>query len=95
MLDLSALGAFFAAAFLLNIAPGPDMLYVIGRSIGQGRRAGTVSALGIFVGCLVHILLQQLDWRLSSVHHRFCLTLCDMPGRATSLSRPADIPWTK
>jgi threonine/homoserine/homoserine lactone efflux protein len=57
MPDFSALGAFFAAAFLLNIAPGPDMLYVIGRSIGQGRRAGTVSALGIFVGCLVHIFI--------------------------------------
>ncbi|MGA3092934.1 MAG: LysE family translocator [Terriglobales bacterium] len=57
MPDLSALGAFCAAAFLLNIAPGPDMLYVIGRSIGQGRRAGTVSALGIFAGCLVHIFI--------------------------------------
>jgi threonine/homoserine/homoserine lactone efflux protein len=57
MPDFSALGAFFAAAFLLNIAPGPDMLYVIGRSIGQGRRAGTVSALGVFVGCLVHIFI--------------------------------------
>jgi len=55
--DFGALGAFFVAAFLLNIAPGPDMLYVIGRSIGQGRRAGTVSALGIFVGCLVHIFV--------------------------------------
>ena len=57
MPDFGALGAFFVAAFLLNIAPGPDMLYVIGRSIGQGRRAGTVSALGIFVGCLVHIFV--------------------------------------
>jgi len=57
MPDFSALGAFFAAAFLLNIAPGPYMLYVIGRSIGQGRRAGTVSALGILVGCLVHIFV--------------------------------------
>src|SRR5947208_7560208 len=56
MPDFSALGAFFAAAFLLNIAPGPDMLYVIGRSVGQGRRAGIVSALGVFVGCWVHIL---------------------------------------
>ena len=31
------------------------MLYVIGRSVGQGRKAGIVSALGIFVGCLVHV----------------------------------------
>src|ERR1043165_4175676 len=41
---------------MLNIAPGPDMLYVIGRSVGQGRKAGIVSSLGIFVGCWVHIL---------------------------------------
>jgi threonine/homoserine/homoserine lactone efflux protein len=60
MPDFGALSAFFAAAFLLNIAPGPDMLYVIGRSIGQGRRAGTVSALGIFVGCLVHIFIAAI-----------------------------------
>ena len=48
--------AFLFAAFMLNIAPGPDMLYVIGRSVGQGRRAGIVSSLGVFVGCWVHIL---------------------------------------
>ena len=40
----------------LNLTPGPDMMYVIGRSIGQGRLAGVVSAMGIFTGCLVHIL---------------------------------------
>lgn len=48
--------AFLLAAFMLNIAPGPDMLYVIGRSVGQGRKAGIVSSLGVFVGCWVHIL---------------------------------------
>ena len=41
---------------MLNITPGPDMLYVISRSTGQGVAAGIVSALGICVGCLVHIL---------------------------------------
>ncbi len=51
----ASLITFCTAAFLLNIAPGPDMLYVIGRSVGQGRKAGIVSALGIFVGCLVHV----------------------------------------
>jgi threonine/homoserine/homoserine lactone efflux protein len=47
---------FLVAAFMLNVAPGPDMLYVIGRSVGQGRKAGIVSSLGVFVGCWVHIL---------------------------------------
>ena len=52
MLAWPSLLTFCLAAFLLNIAPGPDMLYVIGRSFSQGRRAGIVSSLGIFVGCL-------------------------------------------
>ena len=46
---------FALAAFLLNITPGNDMLYVASRSAGQGVRAGIVSALGIMVGCLVHL----------------------------------------
>lgn len=46
---------FVAAMLLLNITPGPDMLYVIARSAGQGRAAGIVSALGIGAGCLFHI----------------------------------------
>ncbi len=55
MPEKAAFLTFLLAAFMLNIAPGPDMLYVIGRSVGQGRRAGIVSSLGIFAGCWVHI----------------------------------------
>lgn len=56
MPEKTAFLTFLVAALMLNIAPGPDMLYVIGRSVGQGRKAGVVSALGIFAGCWVHIL---------------------------------------
>lgn len=45
---------FAVATLLLNLTPGPDMMYVIARSLGQGRRAGILSALGIGAGCLVH-----------------------------------------
>ena len=45
------------AALTLNVTPGPDMLYVVARSVGQGRPAGVVSALGIAAGCAVHTLL--------------------------------------
>jgi threonine/homoserine/homoserine lactone efflux protein len=41
---MTALPVFFGAMFLLNITPGPDMLYVLARSTGQGRAAGLVSA---------------------------------------------------
>ena len=56
MPEKAAFLAFLIAALALNLAPGPDMLYVIGRSVGQGRKAGIVSSLGVFVGCWVHIL---------------------------------------
>ena len=46
---------FLASGVLLNITPGPDMLYVIARSTAQGARAGAVAALGIAAGCGVHI----------------------------------------
>src|SRR4249919_2111793 len=51
-----SLTPFFVATLALNLAPGPDMTYVAARSLGQGRRAGLISALGISAGCLVHIV---------------------------------------
>ena len=49
------LGSFLLATIALNLAPGPDMTYVAARSLGQGRRAGIISALGISFGCLFHV----------------------------------------
>jgi len=51
---------FVLAALLLNLTPGNDMLYVAARSTGQGMRAGIISALGIMVGCMVHIFLAMV-----------------------------------
>jgi threonine/homoserine/homoserine lactone efflux protein len=45
---------FVSTAALLLAIPGPAVLYIVGRSIGQGRNAGMVSALGIGVGTLIH-----------------------------------------
>ena len=53
MIDLASLALFMTAALALNIAPGPDMLYVSTRSLTQGRRAGVISALGIAAGSVV------------------------------------------
>jgi threonine/homoserine/homoserine lactone efflux protein len=60
MPDWNALGLFIGAGLLLNITPGPDVLYIVGRSMGQGRLAGVVSALGISAGCLVHVAAAAL-----------------------------------
>jgi threonine/homoserine/homoserine lactone efflux protein len=45
---------FVAAGLLLNITPGPDTLYIAGRSTAQGWRAGAAAALGVGAGCLIH-----------------------------------------
>jgi threonine/homoserine/homoserine lactone efflux protein len=50
----SSLLLFVSAALLLLVIPGPAVFYIVGRSIGHGRGAGLVSALGISVGTLVH-----------------------------------------
>ncbi len=54
------LAIFLVAALALNISPGPDMLYVISRSLEHGRRAGIVSALGIGAGTLVHTFVAAI-----------------------------------
>lgn len=51
---------FLIAAILLNLIPGQDSLYIIGRTLAQGRMAGFFSVLGIGAGCLVHITAAAL-----------------------------------
>lgn len=58
--DTNTLLLFMAAALALNVTPGPDMLYVVARSVGEGRAAGIISALGIAAGSLVHTLAVAL-----------------------------------
>ncbi len=48
---------FMLAGILLNLTPGADTLYILTRSIAQGRKAGMYSVLGISSGCLVHTSL--------------------------------------
>ncbi|AMP38945.1 LysE family translocator [Ralstonia solanacearum] len=47
---------FVLAVFLLNVTPGPDTAYIVGRSVSQGRVAGLMSSLGVSAGCCVHVL---------------------------------------
>ena len=56
--------AFVAACILLNLTPGADTLYILTRSVTQGRRAGLWSAGGILAGCLVHTSLAALGLSL-------------------------------
>jgi threonine/homoserine/homoserine lactone efflux protein len=46
---------FIVAGLLLNLTPGPDVLYIVGNALKSGARAGIVAAFGITAGCFVHI----------------------------------------
>lgn len=49
--------AFLIAGILLNLTPGNDTIFILTKSIAQGRKAGMVSALGIAMGSVIHTLL--------------------------------------
>ncbi|MFO6420225.1 LysE family translocator [Hylemonella sp. W303a] len=55
IIDSHQLLLFIAAGWLLNLTPGPDVLYVVTHSLRSGTRAGIVAGLGITTGCFVHI----------------------------------------
>jgi threonine/homoserine/homoserine lactone efflux protein len=56
MPDPTLWGLFVAASVALLLTPGPAVLYIVARSMQQGRRAGLVSVLGIHLGTIVHIV---------------------------------------
>lgn len=60
MFDFTRITLFLTAALLLAIAPGPGMLYVLARSLAGGKREGVLSALGTFLGGMVHVFAAAL-----------------------------------
>ncbi len=55
MLGIHDLWLFILSGLVLNITPGPDTAYIVGRSAQFGWRGGAAAALGIGTGCLVHV----------------------------------------
>lgn len=55
MFNIENFYLFLSVSLLINLSPGPDMLYTAARSLSQGTKAGIFSTLGIFTGCLFHI----------------------------------------
>ncbi|WP_405567033.1 LysE family translocator [Polaribacter sp. Asnod6-C07] len=52
--------AFLIAGLIMNLTPGADTMYILGRSIAQGKKAGILSALGISTGAIFHIIFATL-----------------------------------
>jgi threonine/homoserine/homoserine lactone efflux protein len=76
----SSIGVFSVAAILLLLAPGPAVLYIVARSVEQGRIAGLASVCGITTGTLVHVLAAYIGAR--RIRSR-----SDIPSAQTELPR--------
>ncbi|WP_217632655.1 LysE family translocator [Marinobacter sp. AC-23] len=60
MLEAHDFWLFLSASFLLWITPGPDTMYILARTISQGRFAGLLSVLGVSAGILAHTLFAAI-----------------------------------
>ena len=54
MFGIQNYGVFVLSGILVNITPGQDTMYILGRSVSQGRKAGVFSVFGICTGALIH-----------------------------------------
>jgi threonine/homoserine/homoserine lactone efflux protein len=73
---------FVLSGLLLNVTPGPDTLYIVGRSSTQGTRAGVVAALGIASGALVHVCAAALGLSALLAASASAFTAVKMVGAA-------------
>jgi threonine/homoserine/homoserine lactone efflux protein len=60
LIGIDHLGLFIVAGLLLNLTPGPDVLYILTHAVKSGWRTGAVAAAGITAGCFVHIAAAAL-----------------------------------
>ena len=96
--DPHLLALFVVAALALLLVPGPAVLYVVARSLQQGRRAGLASVLGIHVGTLAHIAAATVGLSALVVSSAVAFTAVKVAGAAyliglglwTLLSRRAE-----
>lgn len=81
-IDTTSLLTFMAATIALLIVPGPAVLYIVTRSIDQGRLAGLVSVMGIQVGVLFHILAAALGLSVILVTSALAFSVVKFLGAA-------------
>src|ERR1700731_255492 len=82
MLGIHEVWLFIVSGLLLNVTPGPDTAYIVGRSIQLGRRGGVVAALGIGAGCLFHVFAAAIGLSALLMASSVAFTLVKWVGAA-------------
>jgi threonine/homoserine/homoserine lactone efflux protein len=73
---------FLFSGLLLNLTPGQDTLYIVGRTMAQGRRAGMASALGIGAGSVIHTLAAAFGLSYLLLHSAWAFEIVRYAGAA-------------
>ncbi|AOT60185.1 LysE family translocator [Streptomyces fradiae] len=106
MVDGSALLGVFVVALGMVLTPGPNMIYLVSRSLTQGRRAGVVSLGGVAVGFLVYLVATNLGLsvlfvavpelyllvKLAGAAYLGWLAWCALRPGGVSVFTPQDVP---
>ncbi len=71
---------FIIAAIILNLTPGVDTMYILTRSVSQGKKAGFVSVAGIMSGCIFHVLCAAFGLSLILSTSAIAFTLVKFTG---------------
>jgi threonine/homoserine/homoserine lactone efflux protein len=82
VLGIHEIWLFVLSGLLLNITPGPDTAYIIGRSIQLGWRGGVVAVIGVGCGCLVHVLGAAIGLSALLMASSTAFTLLKLAGAA-------------
>ncbi|MFI6900432.1 LysE family translocator [Nonomuraea sp. NPDC050394] len=98
MPDISTLALFAVATLAILVVPGPAVLFIVTRSVAQGRAAGMVSVLGVHAGSLVHVAAAALGISALLAASATAFTIVKFAGVAyllflgvrKLLSKPAD-----
>jgi threonine/homoserine/homoserine lactone efflux protein len=82
MFGVHDLWLFIFSGLLLNVTPGPDTAYIVGRSVQLGWRGGAAAALGISTGCLVHVFAAAIGLSALLMASSALFTLVKWAGAA-------------
>lgn len=73
---------FLLTGILLNITPGNDTIFILSRSIAQGKKAGIMSVLGIATGSFVHTFLAAFGLSIIIAKSIFVFNIVKYAGAA-------------
>jgi threonine/homoserine/homoserine lactone efflux protein len=95
MLGIHELWLFVLSGVLLNITPGPDTVYVIGRGMQLGWRGGAAAALGISCGCLFHVMGAAIGFSALLMASSTAFSILKLVGAAYLVLTGLQMLWSR